>query len=214
MATINNRIYRLRSHSIHQSIPESAMAGLQELQRQRGMKFLLVFVVAIEILSFCVFSVDGFAMTTSSQATKSTGAFRFPLFAHPEDSVHDNNLPTSYVLKQRNPYDVHVYYGTPEEQEAAMELRQEMQTAFPWMRFYDPKEVPIGPHPLPMWEADFGAYENRYKWATVRDFVLDNNPKNLSILIHPHSVDGDYADHTRHAFWAGDTLELRIRGWK
>ena len=121
----------------------------------------------------------------------------------------------SYVLKKaEDPYDVHVYYGTPEEQEAAMELRQKMMKEFPWMRFSKPRGFPVGPHPLPMWVATFGAYENRNKWAAVREFVLANNPKNLSILIHPHSEDGLVADHTQHAFWAGEALELRLRIFK
>ena len=36
----------------------------------------------------------------------------------------------------------------------------------------------------------------------------------VSVLVHPHSLDGDYADHTKNAFWVGDVLELRIQGWK
>lgn len=115
-----------------------------------------------------------------------------------------------YVLRQGNPYDVHVYYGTLEEQEAAMELRGKMKIAFPWMVFSKPWDRPIGPHPVPMWEADFGDNQSCDKWTTVRDFLLENNPKNLSILIHPNSLDGVYADHTKHAYWVGEKLELRI----
>ena len=154
------------------------------------------------------------------------------------DNGNDNE-PTmstssnSYVLQERNPYDVHVYYNGPDQRIQAMELRQKMHTAFgDWMRFYNPKDRPIGPHPLPMWEADFGGYEHRHKWKDVRDFLVQHNchhsnntnsenetttkktTKPLSILIHPHSVDGDYADHTKHAFWAGEVLELRIQGWR
>ncbi len=119
----------------------------------------------------------------------------------------------SFTLKQRNPYDVHVYYNGPDERQAAMALREKMQEKFQWMRFYNPKDRPIGPHPVPMWEADFGAYENRNKWNEVRDFI-DEEHGDLSVLIHPHSLDGDYADHTKNAFWAGEILELRIAGWE
>ncbi len=203
------------------------MAALQE-QRSDGMRFFLVIVlVVLNSCSYLSFT-NAFATTGLCQGTKiarktiayyyyyydAQKTIHFPLCANPEDSIHDDDSPHSYVLKERNPYDVHVYYGNAEEQEAAMELRQKMMEAFPWMRFYGPKGFPIGPHPVPMWEADFGKYENRDKWTTVRDFVLNNNPENLSILIHPHSVDGDYADHTKHAFWAGEKLELRIRGWQ
>jgi len=121
-----------------------------------------------------------------------------------------NDEPSSYVLMEPNPYDVHVYYESVEEREAAMELRQKMIAAFDWMKFHNPVDRPRGPHPIPMWAADFGAYEQRHQWTTVCDFVLENNPKNLSILIHPNSMDGAYVDHTKHAFWAGEILELRL----
>mmetsp|Transcript_681 Transcript_681/g.1638 ORF Transcript_681/g.1638 Transcript_681/m.1638 type:complete len:197 (-) Transcript_681:158-748(-) len=196
------------------------MAALKE-QRSSGMQFFLI--IELVVLTFCSYPSFANAFVTKSLCPRANIArkidayaqIRFPLFANlVEESIRDDDTSHSYVLKQRNPYDVHVYYGNTEEQEAAMELRQKMMKAFPWMRFYGPKGFPIGPHPVPMWEADFGNYENRNQWTTVRDFILDNNPENLSILIHPHSVDGDYADHTKHAFWTGEKLELRIRGWR
>eukprot|EP00592_Proboscia_alata_P010342 CAMPEP_0194358352 /NCGR_PEP_ID=MMETSP0174-20130528/5587_1 /TAXON_ID=216777 /ORGANISM="Proboscia alata, Strain PI-D3" /LENGTH=159 /DNA_ID=CAMNT_0039128641 /DNA_START=140 /DNA_END=619 /DNA_ORIENTATION=+ len=118
-----------------------------------------------------------------------------------------------YTVKERNPYDVHVYYSDDSALEKAMELREKMQRQFPWMNFYNPKGRPIGPHPLPMWEADFGHYDNRVRWDDVRTFI-EREHGGLSVLIHPHSTDGDYADHTKNAFWAGDILELRIQGWR
>ena len=132
-------------------------------------------------------------------------------------NYEDHSSPSlGYVLKQRNPYDVHVYYSTPEEREAALELRTKLHEEFgDWMRFYNPKDRPIGPHPVPMWEADFGGYEHRHKFENVCDFFRQHNqdPK-LSVLIHPHSTDSDYADHTQHAFWDGPILPLRIGGWR
>jgi aromatic ring-cleaving dioxygenase len=126
----------------------------------------------------------------------------------------------TYTLKERNPYDVHVYYddddnNTP-QRDAAMALREKMRQEFPWMRFYAPKGRPIGPHPVPMWEADFGAYENRDQWSNVRDFLETNTNHGelLSVLIHPHSTDSDYADHTQHAYWVGTPIELLIQGWE
>jgi aromatic ring-cleaving dioxygenase len=128
----------------------------------------------------------------------------------PEDDSEE--IPHAYTLKERNPYDVHVYYDGQEEQENAMILREKMMLDFPWMRFYPPKGFPIGPHPVPMWEADFGCFENRHKWNDVREFV-EKEHDNLSVLIHPHSTDGDYADHTKNSFWLGEVLDLRIQGW-
>jgi len=83
------------------------------------------------------------------------------------------------------------------------------------MQFFPPVDKSIGPHPLPMWEAHFGGHQHRRKWEIIRDFLLEENSKNnnLSVLIHPNSLDGAYADHTRHAFWVGKTLKLRLQGW-
>jgi hypothetical protein len=65
---------------------------------------------------------------------------------------HDDAMKTistlNYTLKMRNPYDVHVYYETQEQFQQALKLREKMQSMFSWMRFYSPKSVPIGPHPL------------------------------------------------------------------
>jgi len=122
----------------------------------------------------------------------------------------ENEQP--YTLKHRNPYDVHVYYDGEDEYKEAMDFRNKLQERFNWMRFYTPKERPIGPHPLPMWEADFGGYGNRHMWINVRDYIEKEHGE-LSVLIHPHSYDGDYADHTKNAFWAGEILDLRIQGW-
>mmetsp|Transcript_23645 Transcript_23645/g.35050 ORF Transcript_23645/g.35050 Transcript_23645/m.35050 type:complete len:195 (-) Transcript_23645:71-655(-) len=132
------------------------------------------------------------------------------LYLKPEDDRED--IPHTYTLKERNPYDVHVYYDGQEERENAMNLRERMKQEFPWMRFYSEKDRPIGPHPIPMWEADFGCFENRNKWNDVREFV-EKEHGNLSVLIHPHSTDGDFADHTANAFWLGGVLDLRIQGW-
>jgi len=119
----------------------------------------------------------------------------------------------TYTLKKRNPYDVHVYYADQPQREEATVLRETMERTFPWMNFYRPKNGPIGPHPIPMWEADFGSYENRNRLGEVCAF-LEREHGNLSVLIHPHSEDGDYADHTRHALWFGEDLDLRISGWR
>ena len=82
-----------------------------------------------------------------------------------------------------------------------------MQIQFPWMRFHRVWDRPIGPHPQPMWEADFARYENKDKWREVVAFV-EKEREGVTVLIHPHSEDGHVADHTRHAYWAGAPLKL------
>ena len=134
----------------------------------------------------------------------------------------DQERRLSFTLKKRNPYDVHVYYNTDngsdsnaqEEKERAMDLRSKMRQEFPWMNFYDPKDQPVGPHPFPMWEADFGHYENRHQWDQVRIFLEKETRGTLSVLIHPHSTDSDYDDHTKNAHWIGKPLQLPLQGWR
>lgn len=148
------------------------------------------------------------ANTPSSPWGKSTVA----QFA--ESSGSEKGPSLGYTLKERNPYDVHVYYSTPQEKEEAMRLREQMQAQFSsWMRFYPPKDRPIGPHPVPMWEADFGSYENRHRLSEICDFLEQERGESLSILIHPHSTDTDYQDHTRNAIWFGTKQDLRLGGW-
>lgn len=174
------------------------------------------------ISSLILFLLASFA-SASAAFIISPAASKTVALAHNDGHIHHNNdnddpdqtnnSQPSFILKQRNPYDVHVYYNGSDEREKAMLLRNKMQQQFPWMRFYQPKDMPIGPHPLPMWEADFATYDNRVYWSEVCDFIKAEHD-DLSVLIHPHSLDGDYADHTKNAFWVGDMLELRIQGWK
>ena len=128
----------------------------------------------------------------------------------PDDASHLGECGAArYTLRERNPYDVHVYYSDAASKAEALALRERMQAAFPWMRFHSPKDRPIGPHPCPMWECDFADFEHRGKWSEVSRWVAAHHG-DLSVLIHPHSTDGAYADHTENAFWAGDPLPLRI----
>ena len=119
-----------------------------------------------------------------------------------------------YVLRSnRSPFDVHVYFSSDDERAHALTMREKMQARFPWMRYYGPKDRPIGPHPVPMWEADFAKWEHRDRWGAVVAFVeAERGP--CSVLIHPYSTDGDYKDHTTNAYWAGPPLQLRIRSEK
>ena len=71
------------------------------------------------------------------------------------NSRHSSNRgecgAATYTLRERNPYDVHVYFDEAREPEA-LELRERIRATFPWMRFHQPHRCPIGPHPCAMWE--------------------------------------------------------------
>jgi aromatic ring-cleaving dioxygenase len=168
--------------------------------------FYIIFAIAVAT------AADGFSLGTQYFWNKLQTRRQVRLFRAFSLKV-GNNDDLGYTLKERNPYDVHVYYNTTEEKEQAFRLLEKMRSEFSsWMRFYEPKGRPIGPHPVPMLEVDFGAYENRHRLQEICEF-LEKERGDLSILIHPHSTDSDYMDHTKHAIWFGEKLELRFRYW-
>ncbi len=65
-------------------------------------------------------------------------------------------------------------------------------------------EKPIGPHPLPMFEA----HVDSDNLAGIEQ-LLTKNRKNCSILIHDKTGDHVY-DHTKEARFLGEPLELNI----
>ena len=182
-------------------------------------RFLRIFSIAATTISSSVTTIatqsnnhPSFAMFPRQQlSTAANHLFSSKLGAEKSNNhlKSTNKTKKNYELRKRNPYDVHVYYTIPDQQEEALKLREKMNVEFPWMRFYQPRNRPIGPHPIPMFEADFGQYENSIHLDKVCEF-LEKEHGNLSVLIHPHSTDGAYADHTRNAIWFGSTLNLRL----
>jgi DOPA 4,5-dioxygenase len=63
---------------------------------------------------------------------------------------------------------------------------------------------PIGPHPLPMFEAWFDAEH----LAAVKDWCLKNHG-NFSVLFHPLTGNA-YEDHALYAEWMGPILPLDL----
>jgi DOPA 4,5-dioxygenase len=66
----------------------------------------------------------------------------------------------------------------------------------------------IGPHPdgYGMFESDTKSPDAFLK--ILNFYQLNHGP--LSVLIHPRSGRGALSDHTKHAFWLGDKLPLKI----
>jgi DOPA 4,5-dioxygenase len=99
-------------------------------------------------------------------------------------------------------YDIHTYWRNAGEREEALKLKQllidnNVQT-------FSLVDVPIGPHPLPMFEAHVSA-EN----LPAIEALLVVNRVNCSILIHEKTGDHVY-DHTKGAHFLGEPLELNI----
>ena len=99
-------------------------------------------------------------------------------------------------------YHAHIYYD-PDTRGRAETLREKLGTRFEVElgRWHD---EPVGPHPKSMYQVAFapGALAELLPFLMLERAGLD-------VLLHPRSGD-DVADHTEHAVWLGDRLELNI----
>lgn len=102
-------------------------------------------------------------------------------------------------------FDAHIYFN-----ENTFALAQQMQNE---MRlFFAEKEVfvgdlinrPIGPHPFPMFEANFSL-----KLFTEMVIWISQNRKGLSVLVHPQT-ENEYNDHSEAAIWLGSVVDLKL----
>ena len=99
------------------------------------------------------------------------------------------------------PYHAHIYF-TPDQREAAAELRIRFATD-PNMLFTGRMtEGPVGPHPIPQFEVHF----LRRSIENVQSLIRASG---LRALIHPLTED-DLADHTSLAEWIGEPLGLDV----
>lgn len=101
-------------------------------------------------------------------------------------------------------YHAHIYYdaGT---RPIAERLREAIGNRFNaelgrW------RDEPVGPHPVPMYQAAFSAGE----FPRIVPWLMLNRGS-LSVLVHPQTDDA-YDDHTIHALWLGAPLPLRVEG--
>jgi aromatic ring-cleaving dioxygenase len=101
-------------------------------------------------------------------------------------------------------YHAHIYYE-PETRPVAERLRQAIGNRFN-VELGRWREQPVGPHPVPMYQAAFAAAEfpRLVPWLML-------NRGGLSVLVHPETEDA-YDDHTIHALWLGTPLPLRVEG--
>ncbi len=101
-------------------------------------------------------------------------------------------------------YHAHVYFDGKSRQSAEI-FRQGLIDTFPGrVRIHDLIDEPIGPHPLPMFEADVPASEIE----AVKTWMSAHHG-NHSILVHPLTGD-DLADHRDFPEWIGPALKLDL----
>jgi len=87
--------------------------------------------------------------------------------------------------------------------------REALQAKFPWLKFHNPHDDPIGPHPIGMWEADFvHATDVPAQFGQVVSWLMLNHGTH-PVLIHPNTG-RELADHTTHAIWLGERLSLKL----
>ncbi|MBD2307408.1 4,5-dioxygenase [Chroococcidiopsis sp. FACHB-1243] len=99
-------------------------------------------------------------------------------------------------------FHAHVYYDR-QSREVAARVREELSTKFD-VRLGRWHDNPIGPHPKPMYQV---AFLPEQFGAIVSWLMLHR--QGLDILVHP-TTGNDVADHTKHALWLGEKLELNI----
>jgi aromatic ring-cleaving dioxygenase len=99
-------------------------------------------------------------------------------------------------------YHAHVYYDS-ESRAAATRLREAVGARFD-VRLGSWHDVPVGPHPVAMYQLAFAVAE----FPRLVPWIMLNRG-DLSILVHPLTGD-DYEDHSRHALWLGQPVALRL----
>lgn len=99
-------------------------------------------------------------------------------------------------------FHAHIYYD-PTSRDLAAQVREGLGAKFDVQlgRWHD---RPIGPHPKSMYQVAFLSEE----FAKILPWLMLNR-EGLDILVHPETGD-DVADHTNHALWLGEKLQLNI----
>jgi aromatic ring-cleaving dioxygenase len=101
-------------------------------------------------------------------------------------------------------YHAHIYYDSKTRPLAAR-LREAIGNRFA-VELGRWRDEPVGPHPVPMYQAAFAAaeFQRIVPWLML-------NRGGLSVLVHPQTDDA-YDDHTINALWLGAPLPLRVEG--
>jgi aromatic ring-cleaving dioxygenase len=101
-------------------------------------------------------------------------------------------------------YHAHVYYDPAATREAAARLREGIAAAFPAAQLGRWHDVPVGPHPIAMYQVAFAVSD----FPRLMPWLMLNRGE-LTVLVHPNT-DDEYTDHAHHAAWLGGKLPLRL----
>jgi len=113
--------------------------------------------------------------------------------------VNSKLLPAGFPRE----FDAHIYFET-KDLEKATQFRDKIKEHFKGETFFvgDMITVPIGPHPQPMFEANFP----QEIFAEVVLWLMKKRG-DFNILVHP-LTGNDLYDHTQGAMWLGHAVKL------
>jgi aromatic ring-cleaving dioxygenase len=120
-----------------------------------------------------------------------------------ENATHSTPQNTTpQITTQIKGFHAHVYYDAATRDRAA-QVRETLASQFD-VRLGRWHDQPVGPHPTAMYQVAFlfDQFSEVVPWLMLHH-------QGLSILVHPTTGD-DVADHTDHALWLGEKLDLDV----
>lgn len=100
-------------------------------------------------------------------------------------------------------YHAHIYYPTDDARARAGVIREAILERWE-VRMGRWRDMPVGPHPIPMYQVAFDAalFPEIVPWLML-------NRNGLTILVHPETGDA-VEDHATNPLWLGQKLDLDI----
>ncbi len=107
-------------------------------------------------------------------------------------------------MKEHRGYHAHVYFGSPEQRDHAIALREEIPVRWPTAALGRVHDQPVAFHPRPMYQVSF----SRDDFGTFVPWLMQRH-ETLSILIHP--ITGNvWQEHVDQPLWLGAQLPLDL----
>ncbi|MDX1484145.1 MAG: DOPA 4,5-dioxygenase family protein [Alphaproteobacteria bacterium] len=103
----------------------------------------------------------------------------------------------------------HIYYDPETTKDRAQALREKIAAQFPDAIIGRWHDELVGPHTRSMYQVAFGhaLFDRLVPFLAV-------NRAGLAILVHADSTGDHAADHTDHAIWMGEVLDVNTTQWR
>jgi aromatic ring-cleaving dioxygenase len=115
--------------------------------------------------------------------------------------MSDESLAEPVQTRTIRSYHAHIYWSTDQQRAAALRVREQLAARFS-VQLGRIHEVPVGPHPIAMYQVAFSTEV----FAQLTPWLMLNR-LGLSVLVHPNTGRAR-DDHERHPLWLGAPLEL------